>query len=152
MRKSWLAPLLVLAVAGCGVRPSAVISGAPAPVGPANGAVLYFVSGGELVRVLHPVTEELSTAKTIDLLAAGPDENEREQRYTSEVPSGTAVLDQGTGPDGVTLTLSADVAALTPRAVDQIVCTARDSLSARARITLRGGGNERGPQSCPLPG
>ncbi len=152
MRKYWLVPLLVLTLAGCGVRPSAVISGAPAPVGPASGAVLYFLSGGQPARVLRSVSEELSTAKTIELLAAGPDESEREQRYTSEVPPGTAVLDQATGPDGVTLTLSADVAALPARAVDQILCTARDSLIGRAQITLRGGGSERGPQSCPMPG
>ncbi|WP_181771212.1 GerMN domain-containing protein [Amycolatopsis pittospori] len=152
MRKSWFVPLLVLAVAGCGIRPSAVIRGAPAPSGPANGAGLYFLTDGQPVRVLRPLAEALSPAATIDLLAGGPDENEREQRYTTEVPPGTTVLDHVARPDGVTVTLSADVAGLSARAVDQIVCTARDSLSAGVRITLLGGGNERGPLSCPLPG
>ncbi|WP_410598648.1 GerMN domain-containing protein [Amycolatopsis sp. lyj-90] len=153
MRKTWLVLLLIVpVVTGCGVRPSGVIPGAPAPVGPANGAVLYFVSGGQPARVLRPIAGELPPASPVDLLAAGPDESEREQRYTSEVPPGTVVLDQTAGPNGVTLTLSVDVAGLSARAVDQIVCTARDSLGGAAQITLRGGETQRGPLSCPLPG
>jgi len=153
MRKTWLvALLLVSTVAGCGVRPSAVIAGAPAPTGPANAAVLYFLSGGQPVRVLRPLAEELPPASPVDLLAAGPDESERERAYTTEVPSGTAVLDQTPAPNGVTVTLSVGVAGLSSKAVDQIVCTARDSFGGSAQITLRGGGTTRGPLSCPLPG
>ncbi|MBB5850100.1 GerMN domain-containing protein [Amycolatopsis umgeniensis] len=153
MRKTWLVLLLMVsAVAGCGVRPSGVIPGAPAPVGPANGAVLYFLSGGQPVRVLRPLAGELAPASPIDLLAAGPDESERERRYTSEVPPGITVLDQIPAPNGVTVTLSVAVTGLSARAVDQIVCTARDSLGGSAQITLRGGGSVRGPLSCPLPG
>ncbi|WP_409495403.1 GerMN domain-containing protein [Amycolatopsis sp. cmx-11-12] len=160
MRKNWLAlPLIALAIAGCGVRPSGVIPGAPAPVGPSgatpgepgHGAVLYFLSGGEPVRVQRRLDEELSLARTVELLAAGPDESERERRYTSEVPLGTRVLDQETGPDDAMVTLSAGVAGLSARAVDQIVCTVMDSLGGTARITLRGGGTDRGPLSCPVP-
>ncbi len=152
MRKIWFSAfLLVSVVAGCGVRPSAVITGAPAPAGPANAAVLYFLSGGQPVRVLRPLADE-SPPVSLDLLAAGPDESERERRYTTEVPSGTTVLDQTPAPNGVTVTLSIDVAGLSARAVDQIVCTARDSLGGSAQITLRGGGSVRGPLSCPLPG
>lgn len=153
MRKIWLpALLLVSTVAGCGVRPSAVITGAPAPAGPANAAVLYFLSGGQPVRVLRPLAGESPPASPVDLLAAGPDETERERQYTTEVPPGTAVLDQTPASNGVTVTLSIGVAALSARAVDQIVCTARDSLGGSAQITLRGGGSVRGPLSCPLPG
>ncbi|MFC9252126.1 hypothetical protein [Amycolatopsis thailandensis] len=153
MRKVWLALLLTVSVvAGCGVRPSAVIPGAPAPVGPANGAVLYFLFNGQPVRVLRPLAGELAPANPLDLLAAGPDESERERRYTSEVPSGTAVLDQTPAPNGVMVTLSIAVAGLSARAVDQIVCTVRDSVGGIPRITLRGGGTDRGPLSCPLPG
>ncbi|UMP05246.1 GerMN domain-containing protein [Amycolatopsis sp. EV170708-02-1] len=153
MRKTWLAVLLLVAVvAGCGVRPSAVITGAPAPAGPANAAVLYFLSGGQPVRVLRPLADELSPASPLDLLAAGPDESERERHYTTEVPPGTAVLDQTPAPNGITVTLSVGVARLSARAVDQIVCTARDSLGGSAQITLRGEGSVRGPLSCPLPG
>ncbi|MFI9454242.1 GerMN domain-containing protein [Amycolatopsis sp. NPDC052450] len=144
--------LIASVVAGCGVRPSAVIAGAPAPTGPANGAVLYFLSGGQPVRVLRPLAEELPPASPIDLLAAGPDESERERDYTTEVPPGTAVLDQTAGPNGVTVTLSIGVAGLSAMAVDQIVCTARDALGGSAQITLRDEGTTRGPLSCPLPG
>ncbi|AGM06121.1 GerMN domain-containing protein [Amycolatopsis keratiniphila] len=152
MRKIWFSALLLVSVVGgCGVRPSAVITGAPAPAGPANAAVLYFLSGGQPVRVLRPLADE-SPPVSLDLLAAGPDESERERQYTTEVPSGTTVLDQTPAPNGVTVTLSIDVAGLSARAVDQIVCTARDSLGGSAQITLRGGGSVRGPLSCPLPG
>lgn len=153
MRRPWLAvPLVALAVAGCGVRPSAVITGAPAPSGPANGAVLYFLADGQPVRVLRPLAEEATMDRTIALLAAGPDESERELRYTNEVPPGVTVVDQEGGAGRVTVTLTVNVSALSPRAVDQIVCTVRDTLVLGPRITLRGGGSERAPQSCPLPG
>jgi len=153
MKKTLLVLLLTVAVvAGCGVRPSAVIPGAPAPVGPANGAVLYFLSGGQPVRVLRPLAGELAPSNPIDLLAAGPDESEQGRRYTSEVPFGTTVLDQTAAPNGVTVTLSIAVARLSARAVDQIVCTARDSLGGSPQITLRGEGTARGPLACPLPG
>ncbi|MEV7553229.1 hypothetical protein AB0N89_26765 [Amycolatopsis sp. NPDC089917] len=153
MKKAWLVLLLTVAVVtGCGVRPSAVIPGAPAPVGPANGAVLYFLSGGQPVRVLRPLAGALAPASPVDLLAAGPDESERERGYTSEVPPGAVVLDQTPAPDGVTVTVSIAVAGLSARAVDQIVCTARDSLGGSPQITLRGEGTTRGPLSCPLPG
>ncbi|OLZ49732.1 GerMN domain-containing protein [Amycolatopsis keratiniphila] len=153
MRKIWFSALLLVSmVAGCGVRPSAVITGAPAPAGPANAAVLYFLSGGQPVRVLRPLAEESPPASPVDLLAAGPDESERERHYTTEVPSGTTVLDQTPAPNGVTVTLSIGVAGLSAKAVDQIVCTARDSLGGSTQITLRGEGSERGPLSCPLPG
>ncbi len=153
MKKTWLTLFLMLSVvAGCGVRPSGVIPGGPAPVGPAEGTVLYFLSGDQPVRVLRPLPGGLAPVNPIDLLAAGPDENERERRYSSEVPFGVTVLGQTSAPDGVKVTLSVGVAGLSARAVDQIVCTARDSLGGSAQIILRGGGTERGPLSCPLPG
>ncbi|GAB3742158.1 hypothetical protein GCM10027598_73650 [Amycolatopsis oliviviridis] len=153
MKKTWFLLMLVVSVvAGCGVRPSGVIPGAPAPVGPADGAVLYFLSGGQPVRVLRPLAGGLTPANPVDLLAAGPDESERERRYTSEVPSGMVVLDQTSAPNGATVTVSVGLAGLSALAVDQIVCTARDSLGGSPQITLRGEGVVRGPLSCPLPG
>jgi hypothetical protein len=154
MRRSWLTLVLVaLTVAACGVRPSGVIPGAAAPAGPANGAALYLVSNGQLIRVLRPLASELSPVDTIRLLAGGPDASERELGYTSEVPPGILVRDQlGAPSDVFAITLSVNVNALSALAVDQIVCTARDSYSTRGPITLRGQGSERGPQSCPMPG
>ncbi|OXM51351.1 GerMN domain-containing protein [Amycolatopsis alba] len=153
MRKTWFALLLIVAtVAACGIRPSGVIPGAFAPAGPTNAAVLYFLSDGQAIRVLRPLAGELAPASPVDLLAAGPDETEQERGYRSEVPPGTAVLDQEPSPNGVTVTLTTAVAGLSARAVDQIVCTVRDFHGGTPQITLRGGGTVRGPLSCPLPG
>ncbi len=163
MRRSVFALLLIaLTAAGCGVRPSGVIPGGPAPSGPANGAVLYFVSNGQPVRVLRPLSSDVEPAGAIALLGDGPDENERELGYTTEVPPGTTVLGQTPEPPEspgspgrlgpLQLTLSVDVNALSGPAVAQIVCTVRDSTSSRGQVTLKGQGRERGPLSCPLPG
>ncbi|MFC3455760.1 hypothetical protein [Amycolatopsis speibonae] len=153
MKKAWLALLLTVSVvAGCGVRPSGVIPGAPAPSGPADGAVLYFLSGGQPVRVLRPLPGGLAPVNPVDLLAAGPDESERDRSYTSEVPFGTTVLGQTATQNGLTVTLSVGVAGLSARAVEQIVCTTRDSVGGSPQIVLRGEETERGPLSCPLPG
>ncbi|KZB88591.1 GerMN domain-containing protein [Amycolatopsis regifaucium] len=170
MKRTWLTlpialSFLAWALTGCGVRPSGVILGGPAPEGqatlipgapvpsrPATELVLYFVFGGEPVRVVRPHAEDDGPGHAIELLAAGPDDNERGRGYATEVPPGTAVLGQAVEPGGITVNLSVGVAGLSARAVDQIVCTARDSLGGNARITLRGGGTARGPLSCPLPG
>ncbi|ANN17389.1 hypothetical protein SD37_18230 [Amycolatopsis orientalis] len=145
--------LLAPVAAGCGVRPSGVILGAPAPEGPSAGVVLYFLSAGEPVRVpQRPHPGGVTLARTIELLAAGPDGDEGRQGYTTEVPAGTAVLGQTAAGDGVIVTLSVDVAGLSVRATEQLVCTVRDALDGTAKITLRGGATERGPLSCPVAG
>lgn len=153
MRRSWLVLVLIAwTVAACGVRPSGVIPGASAPTGPANGAALYLVSNGQPVRVLRPLAGEVSPGESIRLLFGGPDANEREQGYTSEIPPGIVVRDPlGAPSDFIVLTLSVDVRGLSSLAVDQIVCTVRDAYSVRGPVTLRGQGNDR-PRSCPLPG
>ena len=64
--------LLTLLAAGCGVRPSAVITGRPPVSGPARGTGLYLLAQGELVLVLRPVNTDPSPAAALPLLAAGP--------------------------------------------------------------------------------
>ena len=149
--------LLAALAGGCGVRPSGVIKGDPAPRGPAEGARLYFVQNTRLTMVLRPTNQQLSPSATLDLLAEGPNTNEQELGFTTEVPPGVGPL--GISADSVeqvTITLSTDVTALSATAVDQLVCTARGAGRAQpqapgpAAVILAGGGRTRGPQSCPL--
>jgi hypothetical protein len=125
---------LILLLTGCGVQPSAVILGAPAPRGQVSGTALYLVFNGKLTLVLRP-----TSGNPLDLLAAGPTDQERSQGFTSDVPPDIApvsVVD-------TIVTVSTDVSALSTMAVDQIVCT------AGASVTLVGQGHSRGPVNCP---
>ncbi|MGK5739196.1 GerMN domain-containing protein [Micromonospora sp. URMC 103] len=146
--------LLALLAAGCGVRPSDVIEGRPALGGPAAGISLYLVRDGELALVLRPNRQNRTPTDVIGLLVAGPDDNERSQGFTTEVPASlgrTAALGPVTAGSGIGVTLSGPVAPLSATAVDQIVCTLRDAVgNASVRITVRGSDGERQAEVCPL--
>ncbi|MEU8153067.1 hypothetical protein AB0B94_05330 [Micromonospora sp. NPDC048986] len=163
--------LLTLVAAGCGVRPSGVITGRPPISGPARGTWLYLLAQGELVLVLRhggqrpagdaptPVNTDPSPAAALSLLAAGPQQNERAQGFTSDVPAGLdpVTVTAGAGRSGG-LTVRANIAAqgLSARAVDQIICT---SVAAAAQVsaantattvTIVGSDGARGPRACPI--
>ncbi|HEY0636336.1 MAG TPA: hypothetical protein VGD67_01700 [Pseudonocardiaceae bacterium] len=149
---AWVALFAVLG-AGCGVRPSGVIRGVPAPSGPAEGATLYFLAGSSLTPVRRPTRQPLWPTQTLALLQQGPTPDERAADLTSEVPAGLGAVTVTTDPSGtVTVVVTADVTTLTTAAVDQITCTLRDALSTSAPITLTGGAATRGPLLCPLTG
>lgn len=161
-----LAVLIAVLTAGCGVRPSGVITGGPAPSGPAlgrpgspaptqppAGAVLYFVADASLTRVFRHTRQQLSPVRTLTLLQAGPNSDERAAHLTSEVPSGLDPVTVDTSPSGnVDVVVTTDVTTLSGTAVDQIVCTVGAALSTAAAITLTSDGVTRGPQVCPLTG
>jgi sporulation and spore germination protein len=140
-------------IAGCGVRPSGVIRGGPAPTAPAEGANLYFLHDSALRLVRRPTRQHLSPTQTLALLQDGPGRDERAENLTSEVPTGldpvTVTIDASGNIDVV---VSADVTTLSTVAVDQIVCTVRDALSTTAPITLTSDAATRGPRICPLTG
>ncbi|MEU8110790.1 hypothetical protein [Micromonospora sp. NPDC048947] len=151
--------LLTLVAAGCGVRPSGVITGRPPISGPARGTWLYLLAQGKLVLVLRPVNTDPSPTAALSLLAAGPQENERAQGFTSDVPAGLdpVTVTAGAGRSG-DLTVRANIAAqaLSARAVDQIICT---SVAAAAQVsaantattvTIVGSDGARGPRACPI--
>jgi len=164
MRRHLLAWVVLTAVliAGCGVRPSGVIPGGPAPTGgvlvrpgtpPGPAAVLYFLDGSSLTPALRPTRQHLSPTRTLALLQNGPNDDERAANLTSEVPTGLDPVTVTTDASGnVAVAVSADVTTLSTTAVDQIVCTVRDALSTTAPITLTGDAATRGPRSCPLTG
>jgi hypothetical protein len=143
--------LIVLLNAGCGVRPSGVIHGGPAPTATAEGATLYFLANSSLTPVLRPARQPLWPTQTLDLLQDGPNRDERAANLTSEVPTGLDPVTITTDPSGnVDVVVSADVTTLSPAAVDQIVCTVSDALSTTAPVTLTSDAATRGPQTCPF--
>jgi hypothetical protein len=133
----------VLLVAGCGVRPGGVVLGGPAST-VASAAWLYLVSDGEVVPVLRPGR---AYTDALTLLAAGPTAAERDRGLTTEVPAGI-VFDGRADADGTpVVTASVDVTTLSPNAFAQIVCTASPDAEP---VTIVGGGQSRGPQTCPV--
>jgi hypothetical protein len=167
MRRRHLLALVVLIAVlcgGCGVRPSGVITGGPAPSGraygppdapgaPDQGTALYFLAGTTLTPVLRPANRRVSPAQTLSLLQNGPNADERAAKLTSEVPAGLAPVIISTDGSGlVVVVVSADATTLSTRAVDQIVCTVRDALPTTAPITVTSEGATREPRTCPLAG
>jgi hypothetical protein len=158
---AWVVLITVLAAftAGCGVRPSGVItggpapSGGPAPAGPAEGVALYFVTDDTLRPVTRPTRRPLFLTQTLELLQHGPNREERAANLTSEVPAELDPVTVATDASGnVEVVVSADVTTLSATAVDQIVCTVRDALSTTAPVTLTSDGATRGPRLCPRTG
>jgi len=148
-----IAVLGVVLTAGCGVRPSGVITGGPAPTRPVEGAALYFLAKSSLTPALRPTRQPLSPTQTLALLQAGPNGDELAANLTSEVPTGLDPVTVTTDPSGnVDVVVSVDVTTLSTRAVDQIVCTVRDALSTTAPVTLTSDAATRGPRTCPLTG
>ncbi|ONI71107.1 hypothetical protein ALI144C_52175 [Actinosynnema sp. ALI-1.44] len=125
--------LVALLIAGCGVQPTEPIGGSRA-----KGAVIYLVQDGEVTPVLRPTRHESSQLSALELLAQGVPPG---GLYTTEVP-------HDLGPKSVddkTVAVTVDVTTLSTMAVAQIVCTA----AAPGPVTLQGGGQTRGPVSCP---
>jgi hypothetical protein len=151
-RLAWVLLVAVL-TAGCGVRPSGVITGGPAPTAPAEGANLYFLANSSLILVRRPTRQHLSPTQTLALLQDGPDSDDWATNLTSEVPPGLDPVTVTTDASGnVDIVVSTDVTTLSTTAVDQIVCTVRDALSTTAPVTLTSHAATRGPRTCPLTG
>ncbi|MGH8921466.1 MAG: hypothetical protein ACRD0H_24530, partial [Actinomycetes bacterium] len=108
-RRIGLSAALVVILAACGVRPSAVINGGPAPSGPvvperSTVVVLYFVLGD---RPTAAQRQGVSTSPSdvLALLAAGPDQSERAAGLTTEVPGNAAPASVSLVPGDVTVAL-----------------------------------------------
>ncbi|GAA1842569.1 hypothetical protein [Asanoa iriomotensis] len=146
--KRWIVvPLLLVAfLGGCGVRPSGVITGGPAPTGKVDGARIYLISDGEPALVLRQ-SKPATPDEVLRLLAAGPSDAERSLGLTTEVPSGLApkvALEDG----ATVVAVGTDVRSLPVLAVVQIVCTVQATTSS-APVSLVSGGQRRGPLTCP---
>ncbi|MET8281594.1 hypothetical protein [Micromonospora sp. NPDC005174] len=147
--------LLTLFTAGCGVRPSGVITGRSAVSGPSGGGGVYLISDGELALVLRPAKGAPPLpAETLALLAAGPTDTERSAGFTSEVPTDLAPTTVTSSVDepGITVKTPTPVLPLSTLAANQIICTVAfaDSAVSPAPVTLVGPDGTRPPWSCPL--
>jgi hypothetical protein len=143
----------LVALAGCGVQPSRVITGAAPPSGPVEPAttILYLVSNDRLSPVERP-GGPLSPAGTLALLAASPTDEERAYGLTTAVPPAAAPFSVAADPSGrIAVTPSAPASELSTVAVGQIVCTAAAAASASpTQVTVLGARQAGdGPQRCP---
>ncbi|GAB3447058.1 hypothetical protein [Actinophytocola sediminis] len=131
MRRGWVAVVLVL-VAGCGVRPSGVTDAGEAPTGVAPGVTLYFVdSRHELVAQVRR-TDRLGTiSEAMTLLLSGPGDSAVGTEIT---PTGTTRVVVTSEPGTIHLMVPLAVEDVTPTGVDQIVCTA-------LAVHVQGGGS-----------
>jgi hypothetical protein len=154
---TWRARLLVaglvslVALTGCGVQPSGVITGAAPPSGRVEPAttILYLVSNDRLSPVLRP-GGPLSQADTLALLAESPTDEERASGLTTAVPPEAAPFSVAVEPSGrIVVTLSTPAGEPSAVAVAQIVCTAAAAASASpTQVTVLGAGQPPAVQ-CP---
>ena len=144
----------LVAVAGCGVRPSGVITGGDPPSGavePTTTITLYLVKNGRLSAVTRPGGRPMFQADTLALLAAGPTAGEQAHGLTTDVPPEAGPFSVTAKPAGhLAVTLSTPAGELSTLAVEQIVCTAAATApESPAQVTVVGAGQRVGPRSCP---
>lgn len=155
MRGIWLAVVLVL-VAGCGVRPSGVTDAGAAPAGVAPGVTLYFVDGQDRLRPQLRDTGRLGTiSEALALLLTGPGSSGLRTEITSDASTRVVVT---TAPGVIRLQVPLATYEVTPLGIDQIVCTALavhvqtgGSRTAKVRVGFTMGAPEADrPRTCPL--
>ncbi|MER6513869.1 hypothetical protein ABT158_44130 [Nonomuraea sp. NPDC001636] len=143
----------LVAVAGCGVRPSDVIAVGEPPKGPValtTTIILYLVQDGRLSAVTRPSARPLFRTERLALLAAGPTEEERARGLSTEVPpEADPFLVTVKASGRMVLTASAPGGDLSPLAVQQIVCTAAALPGSPARISVAGARTSVDPRDCP---
>lgn len=143
----WTLVLLVV-LAGCGIRPTDPIPGLEAPSGPVENTspALYWVAEGKVVAVSRP-QGSVSGYDVVALLAQGPTNAEQGRGLSTEVPFDAAPATVDRVASGLDVTLSTDVSLLSKTAVQQIVCTLL-GIQAVGAVSLRGGGHSLEPQKC----
>jgi hypothetical protein len=146
--------LAVGVLAGCGIRaddePRTIhdeepIVGAEVSSGSeaAGGERIYLVAPGE-ERLLRSVPREAtSTQNLIEILLAGPNENELEEQWVSQIPPGTRLVSSRSQGSTLFLDLTSQLTELSanfqPQALAQIVYTAAEDEGIEAvQITIDG--------------
>ncbi|MEV0619441.1 hypothetical protein AB0I81_39405 [Nonomuraea sp. NPDC050404] len=150
------AVVLLIAVAGCGVRPSDVIRAGDPPGGRVEARptiTLYLIKKGRLEAVTRPggrlyVTDRLAT------LADGPTAREQSDGFTTDVPFDVGPFTVTAEPERpMVVTLSTPLDELSELALQQIACTAAaiTGLEQPPQVTLVGGGQTADQGKCPAP-
>jgi hypothetical protein len=118
--RTWLAALVLLA--GCGVEPSGVDAGGDAPTGVAPGVNLYFLNAnGDLEPQLRETGRLGTVPEALTLLLLGPGGSEARTEI-AQAPLTRVVVT--TEPDVIKVNLPLTINDVTPKGIDQIVCTA----------------------------
>ncbi len=122
VRWTWL--LLVLVLAGCGVRPTDPVPAGDPPVGAAPGPILFFLKAGKLAPVVRQTGHLGTVPDAVTLLLAGPNTQEAAAGYATMLPTGALGVSVGALDQGVvTVNLTAPLETLPELAKDQIACT-----------------------------
>lgn len=123
-------------LAACGVRPTPVLTGAEAPTVSSHELTVYLLSakGTELVRRTRSYTGTVDTATAINLLVAGPSEEEKKLGLTTEVPSSSSRVYAVSN----LIVLPEDMIGLTKMAQFQLYCTAVANKAKLEGVSLSG--------------
>ncbi|GGU33779.1 hypothetical protein [Lentzea flava] len=118
-----------MTLAACGVRPTPVLTGAEAPTVSSHELTVYLLSAGrdELVRRTRTYSGSVDTATAINLLVAGPTEEEKKLGLTTEVPESSARVYAVSN----VIVLPEDMPPLSKMAQLQVYCTA---IASRAKV------------------
>jgi hypothetical protein len=143
----------LVAVAGCGVRPSGVITGGDPPHGvlaPSATITIYLVTNDRLSAVTRP-GPPLSQADTLALLAAGPTTREQAHGLTTDVPPEAGPFSVTTESAGrLVVTPSIPASELSTLAIEQIVCTAAlTAPESPAQVIVAGAEQDVDSRTCP---
>ena len=115
---------LLAVLTACGVRPTGVVQAGEAPAGVGTGPVLYFLTPEGRTIAAPRVTGRLGTVEgALNLLFAGPDQQERARGLTTGVPYVTPAF-EALDASVMVVRLPVDKLFLGQPAVDQIACTA----------------------------
>nr|BFD82107.1 hypothetical protein StreXyl84_15080 [Streptomyces sp. Xyl84] len=123
----------LLTLAGCGVPTSGVIdAGAPA-VGVAARITVYFVADGALRAVPRRAPDDAADLVTaaVRLLLSGPDSSEA-RALTTSLPAVPGPVAVSVGRNVVSVRFPAGVGRLDSLAMEQLTCTAADTLRLSA--------------------
>jgi hypothetical protein len=128
MRRTWLAASALL-LAGCGVQPSGVTAMGDAPTGVASGVTVYLVDQrGELQPQLRRTGRLGTVAEAISLLLTLPGSDDPDRPppglHSEITSSGVTLVEVSTQPGLVLLRVPLAAYEVTPRGIDQLVCTA----------------------------
>jgi hypothetical protein len=116
-------------LAGCGVRPTPVLTGAEAPTISSHELTVYLLTPkhDDLVRRTRAYSGDADTATAINLLVAGPTEEEKKLGLSTEVPSTSSRVYAVSN----VIVLPDDLGPLSKMAQLQLYCTA---IASRTKV------------------